>query len=576
MKVELLDGRAVELLLRDPAFLDQWDALHARCAWATAFQTSAFATAWYEIYRPAYAPLLVVEHDASGTLTAILALGHSHTNGSLCAAGAHHAEYQCWLSRDDEDGAFAIRALELVRQRHPRSSLALRYVPPGTPLGRITAGGTASQGIVVTEASRPVMDLGDGAMASEWLGRKKHRDRLRRLARGGTLTFDELPDASALEAVMDRFLDLYDFRQGAVNGAPSSRRDPHHRAFYLALMRVPGLLHVTVQRRDDTLLSMHINVRNGREIALGLLAQTPTDAENSPGVFHIQQLARMAAAQGYGSLDLTPGADAYKDRFATHRDTVHVLELRNSRQALARSARLAVRRTARRAIERVGFDFEATREVLAHARSTLTAVSSPAGPRALLQEIRNAREGGRATRFTLDIRRLAGRGTRPDLDSVSALLSYRPGAIGSRPRRSFLATALARFGAGQRSATIVTDGKLIASAWIAVAGSRYGPEIDAMFAGVPSGVAIVHDVRFDPLTDVSRISAVAGAAQAAAETAGSSIVVVLVQPGDRPLIAALRELGAVVGVPAEFQAPVRAPVSTPFPTVPAPQPARQS
>ena len=575
MKVELLEGRVAELLIRDPAFLAQWKALHAKCEWATVFQTPAYATVWYDVYRPAYAPLLVVERDASGALTGILALAHSRTGDALCAAGSYHAEYQCWLSRAEDDGSFAVRALELVRQRHPRSSLTLRYIPQGTPLGALAARHELPRGLTVIEESRPVMELGDGSAASEWLGRKKHRDRLRRLARGGTLTFEELPDAPALEAVMGRFLDLYDFRQGAVNGAPSSRRDPYHREFYIALMRSPGLLHVTVQRRDDTLLSMHINMRNGGEIALGLLAQTPTDSENSPGVFHIQQLARVAATQGYRSLDLTPGADAYKDRFATRRDTVHVLELRSSREAMLQSARMAVRRSGRRAIERVGIDPRRARDVVAHARSSLAALATPAGARAVLQEIRTASAGARAIRFALDVRRLAVSGVGPDLDSIAALLAYRPGALGSHPRRSFLGTALARFGAGQRSATTMSDGRLVSSAWIAVAGVSDGPELQPVPAGVPSGVAILHDVRLDATAGVSAASIIAGAALAASDATGSKVVIVVAKPGDNMLIAALRELGGVLGGAAVVDAPVRASEAA-LPARRPPQPAQRA
>lgn len=576
MTVEVLDGRPAEILLGDPSFREQWAGLHARCAWATVFQGPGFATAWYDVYRPAYAPLLVVERDAAGMLTALLALGRARSDDSLCAAGAYHAEYQCWLAGDADNGAFAGRAFGLVRQQHPRSSLTLRYLPHGAPLGWLATTPLARRGLIVREESRPIMDLGDGSAASEWLGRKKHRDRLRRLARGGGLTFEELADSASLEAVMDRFLDLYDFRQGAINGAPASRRDPHHRAFYLALMGVPALLHVTVQRRADTPLSMHINVRNGSEITLGLMAQTPTDAENSPGVFHIQQLARMAAAQGFRILDLTPGTDAYKDRFATRREAVHVLELRTSPQALAASVRAAVRRSGRRAVERIGLDPERVRDALAHARSGFAAVATPGGTKALVHDIRSARGSGRVLRFTLNAHRLGSRGARTELDSIAALLAYRPGPLGARPRRAFLATALARFGAGQRSASIAIDGELILSAWIAVAGTRYGPELDAAMAGIPSGVAIVHDVRLRGLAGVSAPSMVAGTLLAAAGATGSDTVVVLVQPSDRPLIAALRELGGVMGIRPGVPMASRPPNSATAPASPAPAPAGQT
>lgn len=542
MRIHLLEGTAAEEVLRDGAFAPQWNDLHARCPWATSFQSEEFARVWYRVYAPAYAPLFVVGRDDAGVLSGLLALARSRTDGSLCAAGSYHAEYQCWLAAPGDTETFGSSALALVQQRHPRSALALKYLPPDTPLDWVGSPESRLRGLSHTAHSRPLLTVGDGRDATAWLARKKHRDRLRRLARGEELVFQELHDADALEAIIDSFLDLYDFRQGAVNGAPPSRRDPHHRAFYLELMRVPGLLHVTVQRRGDALISAHINVRNGAEIALGLLAQSPWDAEHSPGVFHIQRLARMAAAQGYRALDLTPGADAYKDRFATDRDTVAVLTLRPARRSAIDVSASSVRRAARLALERGGVNPERVRSLGAHARSAAAAMRSASGARTIVRAAVGALGNSPLDAYVIDVRQLKDGGSGLQIDSLASLLAYRPGGLDWHPRSRFLSTALTRFGSGQHVATCMQGAALRFSAWIARASDVDGPITEAV-AAIPPAAAVIHDIRVDDSLP-ALTAALADAVRAASRQTGATIVVAVVRRDDRRLIEALSALGA--------------------------------
>ena len=542
MRIELVEGSAAEAALRDDAFAREWRELQARCPWATTFQGEQFARVWYRVYASSYTPLLVVGRDDAGGLSGLLALARSRSDGSLCAAGSYHAEYQCWLAGAGDADGFGAKALALVQRSHPRAELILKYLPPGTPVAWVASPESPLQGVSHGEHPRPLLTLGDGEAATAWLTRKKHRDRLRRLARGEALVFEEIPDAEALEAIIDRFLDLYDFRQGAVNGAASSRRDPNHRAFYLALMRVPGLLHVTVQRRGTAIVSAHINVRNGAELALGLLAQAPWDAEHSPGVFHIQRLAQLAAAQGYRALDLTPGADAYKDRFATDRDTVGVLELRPARPLSAHLPRSWLRRVGRRALGRGGIDPARLRSLGAHARSAVASVMSPSGARAVIRAGAAALQRSQPEVYVVDPLRLQGSGAALAIDAVASLLAYRPGGLEWHPRRRFLAEALTRFGAGEHVATCVDRGSLSYIAWFGRVGDIRKPA-GAALNGIPESAAVIHGIRFDDSMPMLA-AAIADTVRAAASMTGSIVAFVVTHPRDRRLTSALLAAGA--------------------------------
>ena len=555
MRIELVTGPAAEAALRDEAFAGEWTELQARCPWATTFQGEEFARVWYRVYAAAYAPLLIVGRDDAGALTGLLALARSRADGSLCAAGSYHAEYQCWLAGAGDTEGFGARALALVRQSHPRSELTLKYLPPGTPVAWVDSSSSTLPGVSHREHVRPLLTVGNGEAAAAWLARKKHRDRLRRLARGEELVFEEISDAAALEAIIDGFLDLYDFRQGAVNGAPSSRRDPHHRDFYLALMRVPGLLHVTVQRRGTAIVSAHINVRNGAEIALGLLAQAPWDAEHSPGVFHIQRLAQMAAVQGYCALDLTPGADAYKDRFATDRDTVGVLELRAARRVPAHVPRAWLRRAGRRALDRGGIDPERVRSLGAHVRSAVASAMSPSGGRAVVRAAAATLDRSGTAVYVAEPLRLHAGGSTVEIDSVTSLLAYRPGGLEWHPRGRFLSTALTRFASGEHVAACVHQGSLSYVAWFGSAGDVH-KSAGAELAGVPATAAVIHAIRFDDSLPIPA-AAIAHTVRAALELTGAAVAFIMVPTSDRRLVSALRAVGA------SLHTAVEAPASAP-------------
>ena len=61
------------------------------------------------------------------------------------------------------------------------------------------------------------------------------------------------------------------------------------------------------------------------EVQLCLIAHNPAWERFSPGKLHIRFLAKLLAEEGYERIDLTPGGEEYKERFANDADTVYTL-----------------------------------------------------------------------------------------------------------------------------------------------------------------------------------------------------------------------------------------------------------
>jgi hypothetical protein len=60
-------------------------------------------------------------------------------------------------------------------------------------------------------------------------------------------------------------------------------------------------------------------------VHLAILCHSPFHARHSPGKLHVLKLGAELANEGFEALDLTPGGDAWKERFANTHDTVYEL-----------------------------------------------------------------------------------------------------------------------------------------------------------------------------------------------------------------------------------------------------------
>jgi CelD/BcsL family acetyltransferase involved in cellulose biosynthesis len=510
--IELLQAADAAALLADESFRAEWLDLQDRCPWATAFQAPVFVVEWYRIYGDHYQPVLIVSRDVKGQLTGLLPLAVAQGNRKLKVAGGHQAEYQAWICLPAQAKTFPRQALDLVRQQFPSATLQFRYLPAAVPLGWLADPGQSRMSVL--KASRcPFMKFGDGSDIEESLRKSGNKSRLRQLKKLGEIEFVRITNPTEFAPLLDDIARYHDCRQLASHGSTPFLTDRLKKSFHLALMNAPGLLHMTVLKVGGQIASAHLNIIRGKEVQLFLIAHNPMLARLSPGKLHILFLARMLKAEGFEQMDLTPGGEEYKDRFANAADTVHTLIVcpTATRRRLGMAAGVA-EKVGRRLLTRI--NLKPARVVYWGNRARSLAAAGVA--RTLLKSATTWLYSSRETRVygyaaagaaSLEVSALIRR------DCLDDLLTYRP-TPGSPSRQEFLGAAMERLEAGQHVYTYVQGDRLIVFGWLAedaseetLPGVRLPPRSAAVLEFQTFGKSPDHDLSAISLKTMLRDAA---------------------------------------------------------------------
>jgi len=471
----------------DPSFVTAWDALRGQCPWATAFQGPDFVNTWFDAYRHAYSPVVTCRRGPDGELLGLLVLAQRMGDGQLVAPGAEQAEYQCWLAPSSDDHDFIAAALSTVRESFPARTLTFEYLPSRLPVKSLMTIPPLRGCSSLRAFRRPLMRL--DRRLEQSLRKRSNKSRLNRLRRGGELRFQRVRDREALEAVFDQVIAFYDTRQGAVHDSMPFSEDPAKKEFYLAMLEMPELLHVTTLTVGGKVVAAHLGVQEKDCVYVGIPAHSPQLARHSPGKLHMLLLGRHLLEERISLLDLTPGGDPYKDRFANDEETVYGLTWHDGRAARVRAAvRAGIGSIARRAAERAGLTPDEVR-LAARAVSMANLRTIPGRVRESLR----MNEGLCVYRRTSDSLALPDLGAEAARDELSHLMQFSD----ERTRQQFLATALRRLEEGHHVYTIVRDGKLVHHAWLCE-GQAHSclPEAHQRF-GYPDGSAVFYDLFTD-------------------------------------------------------------------------------
>lgn len=500
MNIELARGSEADSHLADCQFRGAWEALRENCPWGTAFQSHAFVAAWYQIYRQQYEPLLVLGRDDAGELCGLIPLAICRASGKLVPAGAHQAEYQGWICLPSAAQVFPPQAFVAICEPLGSAEAPFRYLPAGTPFEWVTEEAMART-CLLKSFRRPLMQLGDGQEVRQSLQKSGNKNRLRQLKKLGTVEFKHVTDPAEFEAVLDQAALCHDCRQLAIHGTAPFLEDELKRAFHLAMMNAPGLLHVTVLKVGDEIASFHLNVTRGRELQLYLIAHDPRFSKYSPGKLHVLFLARMLQEQGFARIDLTPGGDEYKERFANDADEVQRLSVYPSAAGRVKgiiSSKLED--AARRVLERAHLtpaDIRCAIEDCEPRRLFAIAAAQAARGRRWLRSTREMRV------YARDISALAPMNDRiVSRDNLHHLLAHQP-AIGEPSRRASLSMALRRFEDGQHVYTQLGSGRVLIFGWLLEEpATQWAAEMIPGF-DVPDDSAVILNFRL-PVTAAER------------------------------------------------------------------------
>ena len=455
--VQVSAGAAALSRLDDAEFVADWERLRTTCSWATAFQSFAFVEAWYRLHEATYEPIIVEGRDDQGSLVGLLTLTRQLEGRSLVGAGDSESEYQTWLSTDAAVEPFMRQTLDELERSFPRARLSLTFLLPSTPLAWADSDSRWPRRIRLKTWTHfgGVIDLSDPAHIDASLRKSHNRNRMNVLRRLGEVRLETIDSVEGLLAVIDEIGVLCDLRQGAINGALPFTDDPLERRLQVQLME-RGLLRVTILRVGQSIASAHLDLKNGNEVLMGVIAHAPEFARQSPGSLHILLLARQLASEGVSLYDLSPGG-TYKDRFATGYRQVHRMSVQFGLK------------------DRVVADLSGRAETLA------TRGLSPLGhtPRSALTEVRQfktravSRIRGRSAPSTagedsvllrLPAEPASATPERLTLDRPADLLGYDADRSDGPSMRRLLQLAIHRLESGHRVMTRM-DGSLLAESW---------------------------------------------------------------------------------------------------------------
>jgi len=489
MTINLLAGSEAQSALGDHSFLIQWEKLYHSCAWATPFQSIGYVTTWYEVYQGRFDPFILCESDDQGNLIGLLTLATDKNTGQITPAGAHQAEYHVWLAAEQNGNAFIEHALEAIKDQVKNAALMFKYLPPTAPISWLAANTYWAQFAALVTHRRPLVMLDDEVELSARLKRSSKKNRLNVLQQMGDVRFEQVQGEDKLAALFDEIITLYDFRQGAVNNSLPFRDDPLKKRFHLALMRVPNLLHVTILKVGPQIAAAILGIQDHKEVALGIVAHSPFYARFSPGTLHLLMLSTELARQGYGALDLTPGGDPWKERFANNHDQVCTLRL-FFRSSLLRKHRRneKLKSIVKKAITICGLDPKNAMELISRVRRVrFSALSN--GLHVLPKIVWSKVEYRIYVFSEQDAKKLDG-SMLMKRNCLQDLIAFEPNEIWPT-RQQFLSRCLERIEAGESVYTLAEHGKLLHYGWLVECQARaFFSEVQQEYAYPPNSASL--------------------------------------------------------------------------------------
>jgi CelD/BcsL family acetyltransferase involved in cellulose biosynthesis/GNAT superfamily N-acetyltransferase len=495
--LRLAVGDAAWTLLKEPAFIAAWQSLEGKCPWTTPFQRAAFALSWYESYADVATPALVFRRDVTGELHGLFPLALM-VSGRLTVAGAEQSEYQGWLAVPD-DTRFVVDALDQLASGVVATRLTLQYLPPAIPLHELDQDPRWGGRLFKRSVSRSLMRL-DPNETAKTLKKSGNRSKMNRLKQLGEVRLERLTQGADLATAIDEIAAFCDVRQCAISGVMPFLDDPRKKDFHLRMLDHPGLLHATVLRVGERVAAAHLGMAGSRDVALGVIAHSPFLAAHSPGKLLLLLLGDRLASEGFESLDLTP-TGMYKERFATHTDSVAVRDIYLQPEAMLKARVVATgRRAAKLAVTGAGRALGISEAQATERARRFGRRFSPGAlrhlPRKILTRL-SSRWSSRSESLFYRLPAAAARAFEPvsmlSRDSVADLRYYRPAEESDRSRQVFCNDAIERLEAGQHVYTLVENGLLVHYSWVIEEQETSASEFGQPFALEPRSCVLYDD-----------------------------------------------------------------------------------
>jgi len=238
--------------------------------------------------------------------------------------------------------------------------------------------------------------------------------------------------------------------------------DSQKREFHVELMKKHSeLFHITVMTVDNNLVSAHIGIKGTDIVHLALISFSPFYAAHSPGKLHLMQLGKQFSTENIQMFDLTPGGDAWKERFANSHDEVwELIVYKNRMEKMIQNAKKQFIISVKNILKVFHITPDKPRKIYA----ILKRIKTDNLLRRLQFFVPTTVEM-RIYRLTIDESRQYAANGKMKKNSISALLKFKP--IESwQNKQLFSLSALERLENGEYCYTFSTDDELLHYGWL--------------------------------------------------------------------------------------------------------------
>ena len=496
LSVRIVLDDDVFALIEDASFIEAWSSLAAADQKATLIQEHAFVSTWYKTYAGKFSPVLCLAYTDGDELAGLMPLARNKACNSLVHAGANQAEYHGWIARPGADHNFIVSSLIELQKNFDFKRWAWRWLPPGTPSDWLSASELTDAGIHILhrEQMSPVLDLKDEDKLRKVTRSSSIKSKINRFKKRGQYHFERIDNTAAARDLMGTLAMQCDFRQGAINDSTPFMSDENKSDFFINRMNHPHANHFSVLWLNDNPIAFHIGACDRERVLLGLSSYDPIEGSNSPGTVLMAELITMLASEGYRYFDLTPGGDAYKERYASGHERLYMPTLVTTAKAkTVLAARNGLREALKSGLQKFNVNENAVKQVR-HLASNPTSLANAGTLSALMDKP------------TFSIKDIAGlhqldpacRHPQPShCDEVASqryadLLKHSEHS-NTRDRNLFLLQSLRRFEAGDKFYSIIRDNKLAQYIWLKSTACDKKASKSGLFDCLPDNSVILYD-----------------------------------------------------------------------------------
>ncbi|UJP64869.1 GNAT family N-acetyltransferase [Mongoliitalea daihaiensis] len=327
------------------ALVEAWKELIHLDSGASIFQHPSFILDWYEVYAAKFSPVILFgfsEDKLMGVLSLANPLASKERN-HLVGAGSVFALYQTWVVKEGflrvfwEEGIVKL----LLEKGY---SVNLKSLPGEQSYQELANLASFQKYTVLESHNNPVLDLQSEGI-KEVLGKRHFKAKFNRFQRAGNTQFIRLEQQNEFDQSISDIQVFLNLRQGAAFNKFPLAKDPEQEEIFAKWFR-SGVLQATILQLDGELIAsvMVIDDFGKTSHLAGLITYSPVHAKLSPGLVHVYMLAYYLQEHGYQDLKLSPGDDAYKERFSNRREVMQeVLLSKNPLELAKRKARIRFR-----------------------------------------------------------------------------------------------------------------------------------------------------------------------------------------------------------------------------------------